>query len=251
MARLAPVSKHRHAGTYWQRFTDVSFAAQTSMAPLVARELPMAALNFPTAFALEEGRYSLVGLFSLFPGHNLFVGPDGKWLADYLPAVFRCHPFSLARQEDSDHMVLCVDEDSGLVGEDKKERFFDPVGELDKSVKDILEFLQQLEQNRHGTRVAVAALADAGLVVPWEIKAKAGEQEKTVEGIFRIDEEKLNKLDDDTFLGLRRVHALPVAYAQLLSMGHLKKFSKLARLHEPVPAPDIETLFGDDDIFRF
>ena len=171
MAQLVPVSRERHAGRYWRRFSDLFFVAKASMAPLVARELPIAALNFPSAFAKEKDRYTLVGLFSLFPGQNLYVSPEGKWLSDYLPAYFRSHPFYLLNRKDSSEMALCVDEDSGLVVEDKGEPFFGPTGELSKPVKDTFEMLKQAEQNRQGTQLAVAALDEAGLIIPWDIKA--------------------------------------------------------------------------------
>jgi hypothetical protein len=71
------------------------------------------------------------------------------------------------------------------------------------------------------TRVAVSALAGAGLITEWSLKAKVGGEEKNITGLYRVDEEKLNTIDDETFLDLRKSRSLPIAYAQLLSMGNI------------------------------
>jgi len=81
MTKLAAVSREKHGGKYWQRFSCISFAADTSLVPLAARELPEAALNMPVVFAPEKGGYSLTALLSFVPGKNVFVSPEGKWLA--------------------------------------------------------------------------------------------------------------------------------------------------------------------------
>jgi len=249
MTKLAAVSREKHGTQYWKKFTSMSFAEQTSLVPLAARELPRAAVSMPVAFAPEQGGYTLVALLSPVAGQNLFVTAGGKWLGAYVPAVFRAYPFRLVRApNNSGSMVLCVDEDSGISAE-AGEPFFDDDGELAKPVKDILEFLKQMEQNRAGTDRAVEALVETGILAEWDLKVN----ENPVRGIYRIDEGALNSLDDEAFLRLRKAQALPVAYAQLLSMGNIRLLQRLAEYHEKAETPqvDIESMFGDDDIFKF
>jgi len=152
-----------------------------------------------------------------------------------VPSAFRGYPFRLARAEAQDDLILCVDEDSGLVSGDKAagEPFFDDNGEITQPVKDVLDFLNQVERNRAVTETAVAGLAEAGLITEWPLKIKDQDQEKPVTGLFRIDEPKLNTLDDDRFLKLRKAQALPIAYAQLLSMNNIQVFAQLAGLGDP------------------
>lgn len=56
--------------------------------------------------------------------------------------------------------MLCVDEDSGLVGDwPAGEAFFGEDGEAAPALRDILNFLTSLEQNRAVTQVACGPCA--------------------------------------------------------------------------------------------
>jgi len=60
-------------------------------------------------------------------------------------------------------------------------------------------FLNELERSRRATDVAVAALAEAGVIQPWQIKLKAAPGERAIAGLYRIDEVGINALADDVF----------------------------------------------------
>ena len=116
-AQLAVVSKERHALKKWQRANGYSFAARQAVVPIVAAEMASASHAMPLAFVQDNDRFSLVGLLSVAPGTNLFVGPSGQWLGSYVPAAFRSYPFRMVRAEGSDGLMLAVDETSGVVVE--------------------------------------------------------------------------------------------------------------------------------------
>lgn len=232
MTKFVPLSRQQHGDKSWQRPQTYSFAAHETVVPIVGLELAMAATNMPLGFVKLGKEFQLVALLSCRPEHNLFTGPDGRWLGTYIPAMLRTYPFRMARQEGSDRMVLCVDEESGLVGDVGEEILFDEGGEPSKSVKDTLKFVEQLEKSRLSTDIAVKALTDAKLIVPWEIKVKQGEQDVPVSGVFKVDEAKLNALPDVTILALRKANALPIAYAQIISMARLEVLGRLAEHYE-------------------
>jgi len=244
MSRLAALSKD----SSWHKPKDVLFAMDTGIIPLAGREIPYAALNLPVAFAPEGSGYSLVALLSFLPGQNLFVGPDGKWMGRYIPALIRAYPFRLVDAPGKEGMVLRVEEDA-VRDAGEGEPFFDENGELAQPVQEILDFLKETEQSRLGTEAAVGALTDAGVLTEWNLKVN----DKPLKGIYRIDEGAFNSLDDETFLRLRKAGALPVAYAQLLSMGNIRVLQRLAEYHDKAAPPkvDIESMFGEDDIFKF
>jgi hypothetical protein len=73
-----------------------------------------------------------------------------------------------------------------------------------------------VEQNRKSTELAVEALAQAGVIRPWEIKVKSNEVERPISGLYRADEAALRELADETFLNLRKTAALAIASAQML-----------------------------------
>ena len=99
--------------------------------------------------------------------------------------------------------------------------FFDDQDQPTQAIKDILNFLIPSRGQPGSHPGAVNALADAGLITPWEINLKQGEKVVPVEGLFRVDEAALNKLDDEDFLAVRKAGGLALAYAQLLSMNQL------------------------------
>jgi hypothetical protein len=263
MPRFAIVSREHHAQKKWLRFKGYGFAAADALAPIVGIELAKAALAMPLAFFLEpSGSYTLVAVLSPIPDRNMFVGPGGRWLGAYVPAWFRAHPFRMAPQQGTDKVALCVDEESGLVVEPSAagEEFFDAEGNPSPALKPVFEFLLEVERSRRVTDLAVAALAQAGVIQPWQIKIKTEQAEQAMSGLHRIDEAVLRALPDDVFLKLRKASALPIAYAQLLSAGQLGIFEHLDKVHnQPAPPPaaalpeTLDSLFGmpGDDMIRF
>jgi len=255
MPKLSAITKQTYADKSWTRFSSYTFASKSSIASLVNAEIAKAVTaGLPMAFVKEQDRFFLAAVLSLTPGTNLFIAQNGKWLGEYIPSVFRSYPFMLAKAEGKDDLILCVDEESGLVKNDKTgEPFFDDQGELSRQVHDIFNFLSQIEKNKIQTVRAVAVLAEAGVLTQWPLKIKQGDQEKPVTGLYRIDEAKLNSLDDEQFLKIRKAGALPTAYAQLLSMGNVQVFEKLAKVQQQAAGktPDAGSFLGDDDVISF
>jgi len=230
MPNLHPITPSRHANRRWRGYTSYAFAATDSITPLVAQELPKALMALPTGFIAHNNSYLPVAVLGLQPGKNLFVALDGRWLADYLPAVYRGVPFALASTEDG-KQILCVDEDSGLVSDTEGVPFFGEDGQPSQAVKDTLNFLTQVAQNRLATQAICALLQKHCLFQPWPIKVHADAGEQNIEGLFRIDEAALNQLTADALMELRNSGALLLAFCQLLSMQHLPKLGQLAQAH--------------------
>lgn len=255
MPKFTAISRDSHADKRWRRFSSYAFASQSAVVSVVASEIPKACMAMPLAFIQHEDAFLPVALMGLEPGSNLFVASDGRWLGRYVPAALRGHPFALVKAE-GDSLVLCVDEESGLVGDGPEgEPFLTPDGEPTQALTQVLDFLRQVEANRGPTAAACAALARHDLIRPWPITLKGEAGERQVEGVHQIDESALNELPDEAFLELRRSGALSLAYCQLLSMQHLSVLGELAKAHAqavaaPRPAPASFSL-QDDDTLRF
>ena len=95
-----------------------------------------------------------------------------------------------------------------------------------------MEFLQQVEGNRMSTDLAMASLADAGVIEPWPLEVDADGKKTALGGLHRIKEAALSSVDDETFLKLRKTSGLPLAYAQLMSMGQIGRFGQLVKLRQ-------------------
>lgn len=253
MPQFAAISRERHANKAWRRYTDYHFAARETLLPLVIAELSRAAVNMPTALISQEDGFKLVAVTALAPGKNLFVAPSGQWLGNYVPAVLRGYPFRLIRPQNAQDPVLCIDEDSGLLTEDDDgESFFDAQGNPTELVKQIMDFLAQVEHSRVATDLAVAAIAEAGLIEPWPMKLKKDGQEVEVTGLHRVSEAKFHALDDEAFIKLRHAGALSIAVLQMVSMQQIMVFDRLAQLQERLnqnkgsQSVDLDNVFGND-----
>ena len=234
MPNYVVISRDHYGAKKLRPHENFAFLARESLVPIVNVELQAVALSMPIGFVEQSGRFTLVAVMSYIPGRNLFVGPDNQWLGKYIPAMFRGYPFRLLRQKASDDFVLGIDEESPLIVDAKEtgEAFYDDEGNPTASVKAMMTFLTGCERSRTATDLALAALAKARVICPWEIRIKTVEGEKPVTGLHRIDEVTLNSLPDDTFLQLRKASALPIAYAQLISMGQTAVLERLGVLQE-------------------
>jgi len=234
---LVPINRDGHAGKAWLRYTSYRFAAKRALIPLVTAELTKAALAMPLAFVEDRGLLHVVAVASLDPERNLFVGADGRWLGGYIPAALRGYPFALLRPEGAQRPVLCVDEDSGLVvdaGAPGAELFFDGEGRPAPALQSVIDFLGQLEANRAATREGLVAIEEAGVLTPWSLQVDTPTGLRSVTGLQRVDEARLNALDDQTFLRLRSAGSLVIAYAQLLSVEQLQVFETLTQLQAQI-----------------
>lgn len=241
MPQHQAISKTTHAAKRWKRYSNYHFAAQDTVVPLVMQELPKACMTLPIAFIQLGKAYAPAAVQGLQAGQNLFVAPDGRWIGPYTPAFYRGYPFALASTPEG-QQVLCVDAQSDLISDSEGEPFFNEQGEPSQSVKDVLNFLQQVHANREATQRVCAALQAEALIQPWPITLKAEQGEKTVQGLYRIDEAKLRSLSAEALHGLQEAGALPVAYCQLLSMQHLQMLGKLAEAHASAKAQSQQAL---------
>lgn len=257
---IVPVTRERHTGKAWVRFTDYTFAAGTNVVPLAAKEIPHAARTLPLAFIEFNGKPTLSALLGIASGQNLFVAPDGRWLGSYVPAALRAHPFRLARVETAG-IVLCIDESSGLVrdvmaGEDSVP-FFDDEGKTHPEIQKVIEFLEKARQGAEAVVKATAMANECGLLEEWPmaIKAMDDRAEHKIGGVSRINEAALNALSSDDLIRLRDVGGLALAYAQLISMRNIGLLSVLARAQADARAalasrmaiPEGSFISDDDD----
>ena len=253
----SPISIGTFRDKRFKRYSSYSFAVKDTLAPLVLKELARACTGMPIGFAKAKDTFMPVAVLGLAAGTNLFVAPNGRWVGHYVPAVYRGYPFSLANGPEG-KLILCFDEQSGLLSDNEGEPFFGEDEKLTDAVNQVLGFLTQLASNRQATQRVCAALEKHGLIEPWPIKLKGKEDDAvtTVEGVFRISEERLSQLDEKSLYALHQSGALPVIYCQLLSMQHLSILSGLAKARQAAEqqaalpkndAGDIDLSFLADD----
>jgi hypothetical protein len=235
------ITKDAYANKYWQPFSSYQFAKEALIAPLVMAELIKAQQSIPIAFIKTEDHYTPVAVLGLTDG-NALVNQHGQWFPNaYIPAVFRSYPFRLAKNADN-QLLLCIDEDSGLVSETSGEAFFDTEGKPSERVQAILNMLANIDNNQTATQTAVAALAQYNLITPWQLTLQTDQGSKTIEGLYRIDEAALNSLTEEALVEVIKAGGLVVAYTQLFSMHNLTTIIDLMKAHQKVKAPQPDSL---------
>ena len=255
MPNWTALSPSQHANKHYLPRQGYFFAADQQAVPILLAELSKPLPHYPIAFIQQENTYQPVALTGLGDGQNLYVNHDGKWLASYVPAFLRSHPFRLLTAENK-QQVMCIQEDH-LVDDSQGHPLFDSEGNLTKPVQETLNFLNECEKNRRVTQAASIALDKAGVIEKWplQVKQAEGQEPVPVDGLHRISEKILNELDAETFAGLRSHGALALAYAQLFSMNQIDQLAERAKYHArqrpKQEQPDIDKLFGEDDILSF
>ncbi len=97
----------------------------------------------------------------------------------------------------------------------------------------------------------MAALSDVGCITEWQFK------DKNISGLYRADEAKLNTLEGQAYLKLRKTKSIAIAYAQLFSMANIGVFAKLVKIREQMAkqqqeeVEDAALYIGEDDTFKF
>lgn len=200
---------------------DFAFADTAPLVQVTVDEFERAALDYPIVFfGADRQPYAITGLE---PGHNLFV-TDGTYRADaYVPAYLRRYPFVFARNEGGPSLILCLDHASSRVvpaGTEGAVKLFEG-DEVTELTQQALRFCENYEGAQVRTRVLDALLTQYDLLEPKRVHYTplgGGEPQLLLE-FQTIARDKVEALDDEAFLALRKAGALPAIHAQIASQA--------------------------------
>lgn len=269
MARYTPISQSTHQSSGWKLIADYSFAANDALAPVSMAEVSELVPRYTLAFyrAKESDPLQLVALLGLFPGKNLYVSPQGKWIGGYVPAVYRGYPFRMIPLQESDKAAMCIDEASESFSstlDDESQHLFDASGALSELASKVKNFLVAQQAERGKTESLIALLDEYGVLKPWGINLE-GRPESVAPhtGLYHVSEPLLKDLSAEKLKVLNLKGALAVAYTQMLSEHRMKDLVRLFNIRsleaknsskqQPSHSDiDLDTLFGEnDDLLRF
>lgn len=255
MSKITAITKDRFIDKTWRLANGYAFAGQDAVVMLVVSELAAAVMNYPIGFIQGAKGYQLVGIQGFDAGVNLQVAATGKWNASYMPKVYRSHLFLLVNTSDG-NKALAIDEAASVITERGGEPFYDNNGELAPKVAEIVKNLVEFEKDRASTEAICALLGELELIEPWEITVNKGKEQNKIQGLFRINETRLNQIDAAQLERLRNAGGLVVAYCQLLSMQNLPKLGKLYHERQRAASDAVEGLraFGlstQNDVLSF
>ncbi|NYT26096.1 SapC family protein [Alcaligenaceae bacterium] len=259
MTTYKPVNPESFGHLTWRSPSHYKHATGMGHVTLSPREVYRAAALMPVAFVKKGQRFDPVAVAGQTADHNLFIGPDGRWLVRYVPAALRLQPFKVIPSGKGD-AILCADVESAWVSPSGGNPFFEGDGAAPAVQPILAELTQMLSESGPPLKAISDALQEHSLLTPWDITfIRPDGTQVAHKGLYHIDADVLGKLTGAALEALHRVHALPMIYAQRLSTFHLPLLDRLARMHgQLAPAPttgldSVDNLFGEssDDIIKF
>ncbi len=226
--KTTPVTKQRHAGKKIMPLKSYHFAAGSYLVSLLTTEFNKAASAYPIVFVKDGDALNPFALLGLTQGENLFVGENGRWLTHYIPAVIRRYPFVLGRSEGSNDLMICIDDESGLLSDTEGDPLFDDQGEPGATLNKARDYLIELQRFSEMTHHFSKELSRLELLSPLKMQLTNTDGALIkIEGVHAVNETQLNELPDETFLELRKRGALGLIYAHLVSLTQIERLVRM------------------------
>ncbi len=228
MSRPVPLTPEAHGKLRVRPGINTARLEGQQLLPVVVHEFHLAGSDTPILFVKnsETGQFETVALLGLSQQENLMID-GGRWQGNYVPGVIRSDPFRLiSTSADDENVVLGIDPESPLLGEEG-EALFDDKGEITDFLKGRRDALVSYIEHGNITRAFTARLVELDLLAHRELTLDLDGKKSTVSGMYLVDEEKLNKLDDETLLELQKRGFLRAIYAHFMSLNRIHGLARL------------------------
>lgn len=231
-AGLVPFDRAQHGDRAVRESGRMAFAARLHAAPLAVVEFQHAARHYPIAFVRDpaSGRPQPIAVLGLERERNLFVR-DGAWEPlCWVPAYVRRWPFYTvqvtrpAQAGARDDALICVDESGLAEGPAPAGQALFAGGEPTDAWRPVEQLVREVEAARVQTDAFSARLAELDLLEGFEAHAvpSGGGPPRTLGGLERVSEDRLNALPDATVKELMQRGFLSRVYAHLTSLDNFR-----------------------------
>ncbi|MGI5308168.1 SapC family protein [Rheinheimera sp. WS51] len=231
--KITPLNKDAHAAFRINQDNDYGHVAEEHLLPVTAHEFIVAGAEYPIVFIKNEEKnvYHAVVMLGFADRQNLFV-QDAKWQGMYVPVAARSHPFALVKEsEESERLLVALDENSPLVGTEEGEALFNEDGTESEYLAKRKEHMAEYLELSKITTTMIAKLQSLDLFKQQVLTLKVQGEDRRINGIYLVDEQKLAELDDAVVVELHKNGYLKVIYAHLLSLQHTAKLAqKVAKI---------------------
>lgn len=230
MTNHVPLEKDKHANLKVIESHDYTRFKGQNLIPIVGKDFFTLSAEFPLVFVVNQENQDFVpvAIMGLRDGENLYCR-ENPYPAHVIPLGFGNAPFAIAAtSETREQFVVMVDEDSELLSETEGQALFKEDGEKSDYMEARVESLVQAAQMREQTMQICKILKERELLVTHQVQLQHRQdgQRYNIEGIYTIDEQKLNDLSDDDYLELRKQGLIPLIYAHLSSLQQLRRVSE-------------------------
>ncbi|MBR8842822.1 MULTISPECIES: SapC family protein [Pseudoalteromonas] len=218
----------KHKKFYAKLDTDLLHSKERHLVVITPSEVAKAALNFPICFIKSGGdaKFQMIAILGLETGKNAFYRGN-RFESPYIPQHLVKYPFVLAKT--SDEKTYLAIHASALNSSGIGEPLFQDSGELSDFLKLRHSQLEELYRQDELSFQFVNRLSELGLLTEFSFKFDLGDGEKKeIGGLYSVDRELLNSLDDESLLSLQKSGMLEAVHAHLLSLGQLQRVIDLS-----------------------
>jgi len=229
MSSVKILDKNSHSTVKIDVSQRLKHAAEQNLMPVMLSEFQRCAIHFPIILTknADTGKFTCAAMFGFEKGENLFW-KEGKWDALYEPLNIQRQPFLLANLNESDNepkpenFVFCIDENSPCVTREKTGQALFDNGEPTDYLKQMQKTLAELLQGEKQVEGFVNTMREMDLISPLSLDITFNNDDKQrIDGVYTIDEEKLNSLNDSQVCALHKSGYLGVIYTVYVSLGQL------------------------------
>lgn len=208
------------------KIDSFDYAKELIQSIITADEFFKAAKSTPILFAKRDDEYIATTVFGIESGKNLLVDEDGKWLAtEYIPAYIRRYPFIFVKENDL--LALGVDTACKAVNEESGAALFNEDGENSEYLNRVMSFMDSYQKSSQKTSAFVKELDDLELLEDAQANITRDGKSFSFTGFKKVNEEKLNSLDEETLLKLVKNGSYKLITAHLISLSNFEKLVAL------------------------
>lgn len=231
MSKIVPLQNDKHSKLKLSEPSDYSRHKERHLIPIIAQDFFSLAAEFPIVFVKngDTGEIVPVAVMSLREGQNLYCNTEG-WQAPVIPMSFTNPPFSVAKaDEEGSQLVVMIDEESDLLSETEGQDLFKEDGEKSDYLQQRIESVSFVAQQVAQTQAICKFFDEKELLITKQIQLqyRPDGTPYNIDGIYTVDETKLNEMSDEDFMDLRKRGLVAMIYAHLTSLQQLRRISKL------------------------
>jgi len=215
-----PLNPSRHGDWHVDARAGFAFSRHANSVPLTLVEFEPAAREYPIVFVAGESGVAPVAVLGLQDRENLYIGEDGGWRAEYIPAYVRRYPFVFSTSDGGKNFTVCIDE--AFVGcnqEGKGERLFVDGQARSPFLEGVLAFLKEYERQYRATRAFCRRLEELNLLEPMQAKVelKTGGK-RSLSGFSTVSRDRLKGIEPGALHDLLAADELEHVFAHLFSL---------------------------------
>jgi hypothetical protein len=188
------------------------------------KEMGEASKHYPIFFVKDGEGFTPVALLGVDNNHNLFVNKSGEWTKGrYIPTLVRLYPFVFTKtdKEKENSVSIAYDREyEGLNLQDGK-KFFKEDGSLTEFGDSVMKFAEETFISLSQTKQLLTPLAELDLLSQIDVTlGKEGEKQYKLSGLFQVNANNLNKLNDEQLLKITKNGLLHLVYNHLDSSSN-------------------------------